>query len=220
MPLLGVLGTPVTLAFGAFVTTTLFFTLAFPLSSLSAYVLISRWVRWRPAAFVGGLLYGFSPYLAAQGGSHLNLVFVPLPPLIFFILGQIAAGRARRAWMWGTVLALLCAAQFLISAEILVSTVVVGVIGLLIAAVVKPSRRQGALAVRRARHRDRFGYHRPAARLPAVAADGRAGPDIRPGAGHLPVPGQPSRTADPGFIDALQGDRLAGAGEYVLRHHE
>ena len=136
MPLLGVLGTPVTLAFGAFVTTTVFFTLAFPLSSLSAYVLISRWVRWRPAAFGGGLLYGFSPYLAAQGGSHLNLVFVPLPPLIFLVLGQIAAGRARRAWMWGTVLALLCVAQFLISAEILVSTVIVGAIGQLIAAVV------------------------------------------------------------------------------------
>ena len=121
MPLLGVLGTPVTLAFGAFVTTTLFFSLAFPLSSLSAYVLISRWVRWRPAAFGGGLLYGFSPYLAAQGGSHLNLVFVPLPPLIFLVLGQIASGRMRRIWAWGTALALLCVAQFLISAEILVS---------------------------------------------------------------------------------------------------
>ncbi len=136
MPLLGVLGTPVTLAFGAFVTTTLFFTLAFPLSSLSAYVLISSWVRWRPAAFGGGLLYGFSPYLAAQGGSHLNLVFVPLPPLIFLVLSQVAAGRARRAWPWGTALALLSAAQFLISAEILVSTVIVGTIGLLIAAAV------------------------------------------------------------------------------------
>jgi hypothetical protein len=136
MPLLGVLGTPVTLAFGAFVTTTLLFTIAFPLSSLSAYVLIRRWVRWRPAAFGGGLLYGFSPYLAAQGGSHLNLVFVPLPPLIFGVLGQIASGRARRGWVWGTVLALLCVAQFLISAEILVSTVIVGAIGLFIAAAV------------------------------------------------------------------------------------
>jgi len=136
MPLLGVLGMPVTLVFGAFVTTTLFFTLAFPLSSLSAYVLISRWVRWRPAAFGGGLLYGFSPYLAAQGGSHLNLVFVPLPPLIFLVLGQIASGRARRTWAWGTALALLCAAQFFISAEIGVSTVIVGATGLLIAAVV------------------------------------------------------------------------------------
>ena len=136
MPLLGVLGTPVTLAFGAFVTTTLLFTLAFPLSSLSAYLLIGRWVRWQPAAFGGGLLYGFSPYLAAQGGSHLNLVFVPLPPLIFLVLYQIASGRARRAWVWGTVLALLCVAQFLISAEVLVSTIIVGVIGLFIAAAV------------------------------------------------------------------------------------
>ena len=89
-----------------------------------------------PAAFGGGLLYGFSPYLAAQGGSHLNLVFVPLPPLIFLVLSQIASGRARRAWAWGTALALLCAAQFLISAEILVSTVIVGAIGLFIAAAV------------------------------------------------------------------------------------
>jgi hypothetical protein len=139
MPLLGVLGIPVTLALGAFVTTTLLFTLAFPLSALTAYVLISRWVQWRPAAFGGGLLYGFSPYLAAQGGSHLNLVFAPLPPLIFLVLSQIASGRARRAWAWGTALALLCAAQFLISAEILVSTVIVGAIGLFVAAAVNRS---------------------------------------------------------------------------------
>ena len=136
MPLLGVLGTPVTLAFGAFVTTTLFFTLAFPLSALSGYVLMRRWVRWRPAAFAGGLLYGFSPYLVAHGGSHLNLVFVPLPPLIFLVLCHIAADQPRRAWPSGAALALLCVAQFLISAEILVSTVIVGAFGLVIAAAV------------------------------------------------------------------------------------
>jgi len=134
MPLLGVLGAPVTLAFGAFVTTTLFFTLAFPLSALSGYALIRHWVRWRPAAFAGGLLYGFSPYLAGQGGSHLNLVFVPLPPLIFLVLAQITSGRPQRAWPWGITLAALCVAQFLISAEILVSTVIVGAIGLAVAA--------------------------------------------------------------------------------------
>jgi hypothetical protein len=136
MPLLGVLGTPVTLAFGAFVTTTLFFTLAFPLSALSGYVLMRRWVRWRPAAFAGGLLYGFSPYLVAHGGSHLNLVFVPLPPLIFGVLCHIVSDRPRRAWPWAAGLALLCVAQFLISAEILVSTVIVGAFGLAIAAAV------------------------------------------------------------------------------------
>lgn len=138
MPLLGVIGAPVTLAFGAFVTTTLLFTLAFPLSALSGYALLRRWVRWRPAAFAGGLLYGFSPYLVAHGGSHLNLVFVPLPPLIFLVLDQITSGRAGRAWPWGMVLSGLCVAQFFISAEILASTVIVGAIGLVVAAAVQP----------------------------------------------------------------------------------
>jgi hypothetical protein len=138
MPLLGVLGTPVTLAFGAFVAVTLWFTLAFPLSALAGYALLRCWIRWRPAAFGGGLLYGFSPYLVAHGGSHLNLVFVPLPPLIFLVLVQITSGRARRAWPWGLALGGLCVAQFLISAEILASTVIVGAVGLIIGAAVRP----------------------------------------------------------------------------------
>lgn len=136
MPLLGVLGAPVTAAFGAFVTTTVLFTLAFALSSVSAYVLVRRLVRWRPAAFGGGLLYGFSPYLVAQGGSHLNLAFVPLPPLIFLVLCRIAADQPGRPWAPGLTLALLCAAQFLISAEVLASTIIVGAVGLAAAAAV------------------------------------------------------------------------------------
>ncbi len=138
MPLLGVLGLPVTLAGGAFVTTTVLFTLAFPLSAWSGYALIRRWVRWRPAAFCGGLLYGFSPYLVAHGGSHLNLVFVPLPPLIFAVACQVCAEPRRRAGVRSMVLALLCVAQFLISAEVLVSTVITGVIALAIAAAAGP----------------------------------------------------------------------------------
>lgn len=138
-PLLGVLGTPLTLLSGAFVTITLFFTLAFPLSSLSGYVLIRRWVRWRPAAFCGGLLYGFSPYLVGQGLGHLHLAFVPLPPLIFLVLGQISSPAARSAWRRGATLALLCAAQFFISAEVLASTAVIGAAGLAIAAAVNPA---------------------------------------------------------------------------------
>jgi len=139
VPLLGILAAPVTLLFGAFITVTLLFTLAFPLSSLSAYVLLRRWVRWRPAAFGGGLLYGFSPYLVAQGLGHLHLVFVPLPPLIFLVLVRMSAPQARNACAWGAVLALLCVAQFFISAEVLASTAVVGAIGLAVAAAVDPA---------------------------------------------------------------------------------
>jgi hypothetical protein len=139
VPLLGVLAAPVTLLAGAFVTVTLLFTLAFPLSALSAYVLLRRWVLWRPAAFGGGLLYGFSPYLVGQGLGHLHLVFVPLPPLIFLVLVRVCSPQARNACAWGAVLALLCVAQFFISAEVLASTAIVGAIGLAIAAAVDPA---------------------------------------------------------------------------------
>lgn len=138
VPLLGLLGTPVTLTSGAFTTATVLFTLAFPLSSLSAYLLLRHWIRWRPAAFAGGLLYGFSPYLVAQGLGHLNLVFVPLPPLIFLVLCRISAPGPRKPRAWGTTLALLCVAQFFISIEILASTAIIGVTGLLAAAAVRP----------------------------------------------------------------------------------
>ncbi len=87
---------PGTLLFGAFVTTTLFLTLAFPLSALSAYVLISRWVRWRAAAFGGALLYGFSPYLVAQGGSHLALVM----PFFEWLLGRPPDARSGGISAW------------------------------------------------------------------------------------------------------------------------
>ena len=139
MPLLGVLGTPVTVAFGAFVTTTLLFTLGFPLSALAGYALVRRWVRWRPAAFGGGLLYGFSPYMAGQGLGHLHMVFVPLPPLVFLVLAQVASPGARGALRRGTALATLCVAQFFISSEVLASTAVMGAIGLAIAAAVNPA---------------------------------------------------------------------------------
>ena len=145
VPLLGLLGTPMTLAFGAFATVTLFFTLTFPLSSLSAYVLFRQWIRWRPAAFAGGLLYGYSPYLAAQGLGHLNLAFVPLPPLIFLVLCRIAAPGPRpglgprKPLAWGVALGLLGVAQFFISVEILASTAIIGAAGLLGAAACWPT---------------------------------------------------------------------------------
>jgi len=141
MPLLGVAGAPVTWVAGAFVTTTLLFTLAFPLSAIAGYAFAREWVSWRPAAFAAGLLYGFSPYLMAHGGSHLNLVFVPLPPLIFLALTRIVRGAP---WLrWGVLLGALCVAQFLISAEVLASTVITGAIGLAVAtAVCWPAARQ------------------------------------------------------------------------------
>ncbi len=56
-------------------------TLSPALSALAMFVLLRRWVSWMLAAFIGGLLYGFSPFiLIALTDAHLMLAMAPIPP--------------------------------------------------------------------------------------------------------------------------------------------
>ena len=127
VPLLGVAGTPVTLLFGPIATFNTLSTLALAGSAAAGYCFARRFTEWRPAAFTAGLLYGFSPYeIAESNGGHLNLTFVVLPPLILLAVHQVIIGREEAGRRWGIALGLLVTAQFFISSEILVSTMVVG----------------------------------------------------------------------------------------------
>lgn len=129
VPLLGLVGAPVTWLFGPVATFNLWCTLALAGSATAGYAFVRRWVAWRPAAFVGGLLYGFSPYqLAQSNGEHLNLTFVVLPPLVLLVAHEVLVRQQRSARRWGIVLGLLLAAQFFLSSEILVSTVVMAAV--------------------------------------------------------------------------------------------
>ena len=47
-----------------------------------------RFVTWWPAAFVGGLAYGFSPFTAATANAHLFLLFQAVPPLIILFVDR------------------------------------------------------------------------------------------------------------------------------------
>ena len=131
-PLLGLLFTPLTLLAGPVSSVTVCFVIAMPLSAASAYAVLRRWNIWAPAAALGGLAYGFSPYMINEGSQHLNLVFVPLPPLIVATLVMLL-NRPRHPLRWGAALGGLTAAQYFISSEILAITAVVSVVGLLIA---------------------------------------------------------------------------------------
>ncbi len=148
MPLLGLVATPLTLTAGPMSSLTLLMWLAFPLSASSMFLVLRRWTAWVPAAFAGGLLYGFSPYMAGQSTAHLHLLFVPLPPLIVLAVVELLVVRAGHPRRWGAVLGLLLAGQFLISSEILVTTVLVVGIGLLVLAACRP--RQVAPSLRSA----------------------------------------------------------------------
>lgn len=136
MPLLGALALPITVLAGPLVSVKVFFVLAMPLSAASAFWVLRRWGVWEPAAALGGLIYGFSPYMVDQGAYHLHLVFVPLPPLIASLVARSvvspAIGRDRRAKRT-LALAGLVVAQYLIAAEVLAMTAVLCIAGLFIA---------------------------------------------------------------------------------------
>lgn len=132
----GVLLAPLTLVAGPQVSLTLALTLGFAGSAASLFWVLRRWGASMGAAALGGAVYGFSPALVNAGYAHYHLQFAVLPPLIADAALRLVTGRGRgvRAGAW---LGLLCAAQLFIGEELLVYTVLAG---LILAAAVAVSR--------------------------------------------------------------------------------
>lgn len=131
MPLLGIATAWLTDLVSPVASYNLLMWLAFPLSALSVAFVLRRWGIWFPGALFGGLLYGFGPYVAGQGYVHLNLSFVPLPPLIVLAAFELFA-LSNRPLYWGTWLGVLLVFQFYVSPEVLSTTVLMTAIGLVI----------------------------------------------------------------------------------------
>ncbi|HEV2362453.1 MAG TPA: hypothetical protein VGS21_12180, partial [Acidimicrobiales bacterium] len=138
MPLLGVLTAPITALWGPVADYNFLLRLSFAISATSCFFVLRREVDWQPAAFVGGLLYGFSPYVVGEGLGHVFLAFVPIPPLLFAVTYGIVRGHSAKPWRAGLLLGVLGALQFFISPEILVTTGLLLAVGLVAAAAVRP----------------------------------------------------------------------------------
>jgi hypothetical protein len=130
LPLPGLLAWPVTALLGPVASHNLLAVLAFAGSATAMWWAVRRWAPWWPARFAAGLLYGFSPYLVAQGRGHLNLSLVLLPPLVLVLLDELLVRRRRRAVVVGALLGVVTAAQLLVTEEVLASTFVMCVAGL------------------------------------------------------------------------------------------
>jgi hypothetical protein len=131
--LLGVPLAPVTLLFGPIATLNTASTLAPALSALAMFWLLRRWVRWTPAAFIGGLVYGFSPFMVtAVATDHLMLAFLALPPLIVGCVDELIVRQRRRPIAVGAALGVLVTAQYLVSTEVLAIMVLIGLVALLL----------------------------------------------------------------------------------------
>jgi hypothetical protein len=134
-PLLGLLALPITTTLGPVAAFNVLLRFAFASSAGSMFLVLRTWSRW-PAAFIGGLFYGFGPYVVSQGQSHLDLAFIPIPPLIVWCLNELLVTRRKRPGRTGVLLGALAAAQALIDPELLSLLGVVIAIGLLGLAVV------------------------------------------------------------------------------------
>ncbi len=138
MPLLGLLAAPVTLLAGPVAAFNFVLRLSFPASAGALYFVLRRWQVPRPASFVGGLVYGFSPLMLGEGLGHAFVTFAPLPPLMCFVSVELFI---TKRWSWqraGAALGLLATAQYYVSPEILLDTVLLIAAGVLLAALSRP----------------------------------------------------------------------------------
>ena len=139
---------PLTLAAGPVVSMNVALTLAPACSALAMYWLLRRWVAWRPAAFIGGLLYGFSPFvLTVLALNQLNLAFLAIPPLMVGVLDEICVRQVKAPWRSGIALAALVVVQFFVGIELLAIVAVCTFVGIVFV-VAANARRPGAVRTR------------------------------------------------------------------------
>jgi hypothetical protein len=139
----GLLLAPVTLAFGPVLTFNLLLALGLGLSAWCAAMVFRRYVRSRVAALLGGLVYGFSPYMLAQSRGHLHLTLVFLVPLLLAVLDEILVRQRWRPLVAGAALGLLAAAQLFTGEEVLVFTAILGLAMVVALALLFPRQLRG-----------------------------------------------------------------------------
>lgn len=132
MPLAGILSTPVIALSGPIAAYNVLLVGAFAGSATAAMFASRRFVKSTWAAFLAGLIYGFSPYMIGQGAGHLFALFAAIPPLMLIVLDEMLVVQERHWWASGVALGLLAVFQLGFSLEVFADVVVVGLIGVLI----------------------------------------------------------------------------------------
>jgi hypothetical protein len=126
VPALGVAMTPVTLAFGPLVAFNLVQLAAPALAAWTGYLLCRKIVGSFGPALVGGLCFGFSPFLMGEvGQGHPNLSLAFLIPAAAYLVLRLAEGSIKPRW-FVPVLGVLLAVQIYLSTEVFATMTLVG----------------------------------------------------------------------------------------------
>jgi hypothetical protein len=118
VPLLGVIAWPITANLGPVAAFNFLVRLCLALDGISMFFVLRRYTTTITAAFAGGLLYAFGPYSAAQI-LHIDLIFVPIPPLLVLCMDELLKRQQMRPIRLGLVIGLLFSAELYVSPDIL-----------------------------------------------------------------------------------------------------
>jgi hypothetical protein len=123
VPLLGFIAWPVTATLGPVAAFNFLIHLSFVASAASMFFVLRRWCTTLLAPFVGGLLYAFGPYTAAQE-LHIDLIFVPIPPILAWCADELVRRQKMNPGKLGLLIGLASFAELLVSPDVLAGCVV------------------------------------------------------------------------------------------------
>ena len=139
---------PVTVVAGPLAAFAVSVVLAPALDALVAFVVLRRFTSWHPAAFAGGLLFGFGPFAASDlRYGHLNLTVLALLPCGLALFDRVLVRRQGSPWRAGAWIGLVVVGEFFLSVELLALGVVVALVAMVL-----------VLGSRRRRWRDGLDY--------------------------------------------------------------
>ena len=121
--------TPVTLFLGAITAYNVLVTAALALSAWCAYFAIRQHVQTPWAAGLGGLLYGFSPFMVTQATGHLHIILALFPPIVLLLLNELFVRQRMRGATLGVLLGVIASMQLLTGEEIMATTAMTAVLG-------------------------------------------------------------------------------------------
>lgn len=128
MPFLGTLTAPLTWVWGPVFSVNALTVLSTFLSASAMYWASGRFATNRWARFAAGLLYGFSPFMAAQLWGHLFLTSIYVFPVIILAIHEILVRQVWSTRNSGGLLTLCLIVQIGISPELLLDALICAVL--------------------------------------------------------------------------------------------
>ena len=140
-PLAGILGAPITIAFGPIVAYNLLMLASPVLAAFFAFLLCRYITSNFAASLFGGYVFGFSTYILGHMEGHLQLVLIfPIPAAVHLTLRLIDERISQRRFI--VLMALSLAALFLTVSELTLTLVALGAVALAVAFALAPAKRE------------------------------------------------------------------------------